>query len=373
MACYICHERMSCPLQVCSEKHYACAGCLRTQIHYTVGLKYTKGYVDHIPVLKPVKTDVSSVKCGPCRKPMQPAFPGSLMMKLVDPKCRTTCEFCSKSFSLTKIGLHILECRSGRAVSECPWCKNKYEDISNHLLETCRAIECEICLAKGQRFTCTYLQMLAHVKAHQMGERMKTQTQLMLNQLVAGDINYGISGFMELCTVFLTLAEVRSCNRVNGSDVNLMSKLRSELKAVGDEYQVHHQDKRNDLVRRLNAVYDGTAKILASVETEFANKQAKDAKQAAVLNEAFATAAAVAEQNQAEDAERKVNEEKRYEPDYYPQDPEWLPSEPDLSRSRNVAPTYSPPPHAVRPRPFPVMTVRPDRRRDISAFFNEGI
>ncbi len=315
MQCYICQERMRCPLKVCSNGHHACAGCLRKQSNFTFGASYTKDYVNHIPVITIVKSNMSRLKCGPCGQPMQPNYPGSLLMNLVDPRCSTTCEFCNESFPLHKMGMHILECGSGEQVAECPWCYKKCEDINKHFLETCSVIPCEICLASRTQWSGTYLQMQVHVKAHQMGQRMIVQTQEMLNQVVIRNMHMGMGPFLHLCTVFLTLAESRDSNRVDGSDLGLMPKLRTELKTIDDEYHAMlavaiDQDKRNDLLRRLNAVYEQTTKILVSVEEAFAADQAEEPEE--------------------------------------PAEPEWSPSEPDYAPSSPhytpTNPTYSPPP-----------------------------
>ncbi len=344
MQCYICHERMCCPLRVCSNSHHACARCLRKSV---VGTTYAKGYVNYIPVITGGKTDISKLTCGPCGQPMQPTFPGTLLMKFVDPTCRTTCEFCKVEFPLNEIGMHILQCPSNE-VAECPWCKEKHEDINKHFLETCNAIGCELCQTRGMQLMFTYRQQQVHVNAHQMGGRMKEQIHSMLNNLVDQNMALGgIYNFIMLCTLFLTLAESRSNNPL------FISTLRTELKTVEDEYKALllfdeniDQDKGNHLFLQLNDIYEQTAKILVSVEEEFANEEPDEPDDYDSVYEAEEVKDDAAEEDDsaAGPAESKFIDTKCHsehvtsEPAPAPQDPqdpdpEYLPSEPDFPSS----------------------------------------
>ena len=146
--CYICLDLMKCPLQICSEGHCACAGCLAMQIGKTELKATCKVGSDFIPMAHIVWP--TQITCGICKEKGSPKFPGSYFVDLIVETAKQivlNCPFCENADCLRSklLGKHILTC--DWQMTECVYCKQEVQlrALDKHFKEECQQLSCIDC------------------------------------------------------------------------------------------------------------------------------------------------------------------------------------------------------------------------------------
>lgn len=143
--CYICHELMQCPLQICSEGHCACAVCLASQLEKTQLKARCIVGSDFIPKLSVVGT--RRITCGICKETGVPKFPGSYFVDLIEENSNQIdkCPFCNMKYRLKFLGVHILKC--SHQLTECFYCHKTMQSrmLGKHFLDECQQLPCSDC------------------------------------------------------------------------------------------------------------------------------------------------------------------------------------------------------------------------------------
>lgn len=208
LKCHICHSKLSCPLRICKNGHFACAKCIAQQLkHCGTGPNIHIWYSVHLLPFVKVTWD-THVVCGLCKRKDKPKYPGAFIHSLIDSNCNRVCEFCNHILPQAEFGTHLLTCES--QLAKCPMCEIEMPifELTAHAQERCQRLQCRLCKSQMNRAA-----LESHMTQHQHLNLISSLLAPMIRTISQNidrqdDSVMSHNGYHSLMTAFIRLAQV---------------------------------------------------------------------------------------------------------------------------------------------------------------------